>query len=108
MRPQVVNQAVVGSSNPILFDYFGGPDVALQVDVTGTVNWTVQQTLQNPNDASTAPVSWFDSSDANFVSQTVSRQGNYAFAPVAARITINSGSGSVRFTALQANPPGSR
>jgi hypothetical protein len=108
MRPQIVNQVGTGSSNSILFDYHGGPEVALQVDVTGTVNWTVQQTLQNPNDASTAPVSWFDHPDANLVGQTAGRQGNYAFVPMAARITVNSGSGSVRFTALQANPPGGR
>lgn len=108
MRPQVVNLASVASSNPILFDYFGDPNVALQIDVTGTVNWTVQQSLQNPNDATTAPVVWFDHPDTNLVAQTVSRQGNYAFVPVACRITINSGTGSVRMTALQANPPGGR
>ena len=112
MRPTVVTVTGTGtavSSNPAILDYFGGTDCALQVDViSGTPNWTVQQTLQNPNDATTAPVTWFDSSDTNFVSQTVSRQGNYAFVPMAARITVNSGTGSVRFTALQANPPGGR
>ena len=36
------------TSNPIIMDYHGRPEVSLQVAVTGTVNWTVQQTLDNP------------------------------------------------------------
>jgi len=89
------------TSNPIIMDYHGRPEVSLQVAVTGTVNWTVQQTLDNPNDPD-ATVTWFDHPDTNMVAQTVSRQGNYAYIPTAVRIALSSGSGSVRLTVVQA------
>jgi hypothetical protein len=109
MRTIVVTQAAVGSSAPAILDYYGGPDVALQVDIlSGTPNWTVQQTLQNPNDASVTPV-WYDHSDTNMVAQTVGRQSNYAFAPMAVRVNVNeASSGAVRLTVLQNGPPGLR
>lgn len=108
MRPIIVTQTGNGSSNAAILDYFGEADVALQVDViSGTPNWTVEQTLQNPNDTTVTPV-WYAHSDTNMVGQTVGRQSNYAFAPVACRVTINSGGGTVRLTVVQAGPPGGR
>ena len=44
---------------------------------------------------------WFDNSDANLVSETVSRQGSYAIAPLYAKVTLNSGDGSVKATFIQ-------
>jgi hypothetical protein len=89
-------------------DYYGGSDVGIQVDViSGTPNWTVQQTLQNPNDTSVTPV-WYDHPDTNMVGQTVGRQSNYGFCPAAVRIVINSGDGTVRMTLLQHGAPGDR
>ncbi len=108
MRPTVITQTGDGSSNAAILDYFGGPDCALQVDViSGSPNWTVEQTLQNPNDTSITPV-WYAHPDANMVAQTVGRQSNYAFAPLACRVTINSGGGVVRLTVVQAGPSGLR
>ena len=112
MRKTVKVQTGNGSSAPILLYYYGGTNVALQVDViSGSPTWTVEQTLQNPNnpgDPHDDPVEWFDHSDTNMVSQTVGRQSNYSFAPTAVRITIDSGNGTVRFTVLQAGAPGDR
>jgi hypothetical protein len=82
-------------------DYFGNPNVSLQVVVTGTVNWTVQQTLDNPNAEGVTPT-WFNHPDANMVAQTVGRQGNYAYIPVAVRLQQTSGSGSAALTVVQA------
>lgn len=108
MRPTVVTQTGNGSSNAAILDYFGGTDCALQVDViSGSPNWTVEQTLQNPNDPSVTPV-WYSHPDTNMVAQTVSRQSNYSFTPLACRVTINSGGGVVRLTAVQAGPSGLR
>lgn len=87
------------SSNPILLDYFCLPAVSLQVVVTGTVDYTVEQTLDDP---AVSGATWFSHPDTNLVSQTVNRQGNYAYTPRATRITLNSGTGSVAFTVLQA------
>ncbi len=108
MRPIIVTRSGDGNSNPAITDWYGGSDVAIQVDViSGSPNWTVQQTLQNPNDATVTPV-WFDHPDTNMVSQTVGRQSNYSFCPVAVRVNINSGGGVVRMTLVQHGAPGDR
>lgn len=105
MRPiQVsVSDASGGAknSNAAVLDYYGRPEVSLQVVVTGTATYTIQQTLDNPLEAGVTPT-WFDHPDANLVAQTVNRQGNYAYIPVAVRVRQTAGSGSVALTALQA------
>lgn len=88
------------TSQTLPLDIHGRPDISLQVAVTGTANWTVQQTVDNVFDPSITPT-WFDHPDANMVAQTVNRQGNYAYVPSATRIVLNSGNGSVRYTVLQ-------
>ena len=104
MKPivQTLTDASAGvlSSNPIIMDYFGQPEVSLQVIVSGTVNWTIQQTLDNPNGGGT--VTWIDHPDTNLVTQIVNRQGNYAYIPAAIRLRLNSGSGSATLTVIQA------
>jgi hypothetical protein len=103
MKPivQTLTDASGGAktSNPIIMDYFGQPEVSLQVVVSGTVNWTVQQTLDDPNNGGT--VTWFPHPDTNMVTQIVNRQGNYAYIPVAVRLLLSSGSGSVTLTVVQ-------
>ena len=108
MKPVKVTRTNAGNSNAAILDYFGGAPVALQVAiVSGAPNWTVQQTLDDPNDPDITPT-WFDHPDTNMVAQTVARQSNYSFAPFAVRAVINSGTGVVRLTALQAGAPGSK
>ena len=104
MKPIVVTVADasldVKRSNPIIMDYHGQPEVSLQVVVTGTANYTIQQTLDNPNNGGTP--TWFDHPDTNLVAQTVNRQGNYAYIPTAIRLQLNSGTGSATLTVVQA------
>jgi hypothetical protein len=104
MRPSIVSVSDASggakNSNPIILDYYGQYGVSLQVVVTGTATWTVQQTLDNPLTAG-ATVTYFDHPDPNMVTQTVNRQGNYAYNPVAVRIRQTAGTGSVRLTAVQ-------
>lgn len=73
--------------------------VSIQTNVTGTVNYTIQQTLDDPNDpdfpTSLASVNWINSNDPAVVSATTSQQSNYIFTPKFARILLNSGTGSV-------------
>lgn len=89
------------NSNPIIMDYHGRPEVSLQAVVTGTVTYSIQQTLDNPNAAGVTPT-WFDHPDVNLVGQTVNRQGNYAYIPVAIRLRQTAGNGSVTLTVVQA------
>jgi hypothetical protein len=106
MRPISVStsDASAGTKNstPVIMDYFGNPAVSLQVVVTGSATWTVQQTLDNPNADGVTPT-WFNHPDTtNMVTQTVNRQGNYAYIPVAVRLQQTAGSGSAVLTVVQA------
>lgn len=89
------------NSDPIPLDIHGRPDVSLQVAVTGTVNWTLQQTLDDPFNTPSASIVWVNHPDANMVAQTVTRQGNYAYVPAAVRLQLASGSGSAKLTIVQ-------
>ncbi len=96
----------VASSPPIPLDHHGRPEISLQVTVSGTTNWTVQQTVDNPFTVS--PLTWLDHPDADMVAETVTRQGNYAYVPGATRITLNSQTnpGYVVYTIIQAGITG--
>lgn len=96
----------VAGSRPILLDTWSFAPWALQAVVTGTVNYTVQFSLDNPNDVGLSSVTWIDSTDTNFVTATATKYGGFANAPQILRLVLNSGTGSVRATAIQnANVP---
>jgi hypothetical protein len=114
-----IGTSTVAGSSWINFDWWLSDGVvAFQVDVTGTANYTVQQTLDDPNNSTTpndpglsaptpgnpmlpANVQWVNCSDTTMVNATVTAQSNYNFAPIWMRVVLNSGSGSVALTALQ-------
>jgi hypothetical protein len=102
-----VGTSGVGGSKWVVFDAFAPSAISLQCNVTGTVNYTVQTTLNDPYDPITpvapANVVWVNSSDTNVVSATTTQQSNFLFSPVYARILINSGAGSVAATFLQSS-----
>lgn len=106
MRPIILTTSDASggtkNSNPAVLDYYGRPEVSLQVVVTGTATWTVQQTLDNPLTAGVTPT-WFNHPDtANMVAQTTNKQDNYAYIPVAVRLQQTAGTGSVKLTIVQA------
>lgn len=109
MRPMTtaLTDASGGAKNSaaLVLDYFSLPQVSLQVVVSGTVTWTVQQTLDNPLEDGVTPT-WFDHPDSNMVAQTANRQGNYAYVPVAVRLRITAGTGTATLTVVQAGRPG--
>jgi hypothetical protein len=102
-----VGNAQAASSPWIALDPWAFPQVAIQCSVTGSVSYTVQQTLDNPNDpvnpVAEASVQWVNHPDSNLVAASTTQQGNYGYAPLFTRLNINSGSGSVRMTVVQAN-----
>jgi hypothetical protein len=89
------------TSAALPFDIYNRPECSLQVVVTGTANYTVQQTLDDIFDPAVTPT-WFDHPDVNLVSSTTNKQGNYAYIPAAARLVLNSGTGSAKLTVIQA------
>lgn len=95
----------VASSRWLRLDGWAFAQVGLQVDVSGTINYTVQQTFDDPNDP-TSPVSpasviWANSGDSAVVAKAVDAQSFYAYAPAFIKITANSGTGSAKLTAVQ-------
>jgi len=89
----------------VRFDGWGLPQAAVQCVKTGTINYTVQQTLDDPN-SPTSPVAmsdvtWASAADTALVGATGSVAGSFSVVPVFARILLNSGSGSVIGTFLQ-------
>jgi len=70
-------------------------------------NFTVQSTLNDPN-SNTNPVIpsavvWIPTNDTGAVGATASLQTAYVFSPTYVQILLNSGSGSVKATVVQAN-----
>ena len=90
----------VGSSRPIFLDGYAHAPTALQIDVTGTVNYTVQQSLNDPN---AGTVNWVSHPDATLVNATTTLEGNYAYLPTVCRVLLNSGTGSVVMSVRQAS-----
>lgn len=101
MRQIRVSTSGVSISSPVILDLHGRPEISLQVDVTGTVTYSVQQTLDNLFDTSITPT-WFDHPDANLVAASADRQGNYAYVPAAVRLNQTAGAGSAVLTVIQA------
>jgi hypothetical protein len=98
----------IASSRWVMLDHYSFPQVALQCVPTGTANFTVQQSLDDPAKVGFANVTWVNHSDSNLVGATATVQGNYAYLPRVARILLNSGTGSVKLTVLQAGTPNTR
>lgn len=93
----------VASSRPLILDSFANAPTSIQTDVSGTVSYTVQQSLDNPAKVGYASMTWVDHPDTNVVAATADKQANYAYVPVATRIVLNSGTGSVKYTVIQAS-----
>jgi len=85
-----------------------GP-TSLQISGSGTVNWTVSQTIDDPDSTNNAVLpanmTWINHPDTNLVSSTTVSgvQGNYAYPPKFARIILNSQTnpGKVTLTVMQ-------
>ena len=108
-RTVTVSDASGGAkySTWVRFDDFAPSNISIQCNVTGTVNYTVQSSLDDPNDpfspVASGSMTWVSSSDTNVVGATATKQSNFLFAPRYARIALNSGNGSVTATFLQSS-----
>ena len=112
MRPYTV---IIGPSattpirEMVRMDDWGGPNIAIQVTASGAVNYTIQSSMDDPNDqagqaVAVADMTWVNSSDATVVGATGTKQTNYFFIPRFIGITLSSGTGTVRMTVLQSGP----
>ena len=97
----------IASTPWVHLDEYANAQVAIQCTVTGTVNYTVQSTLDGTNKPTGAnpvnpsSVTWVNTSDTAAVGASSTIQTNFAYAPVFVRCLLNSGSGSVVMTVAQ-------
>lgn len=95
----------VASSAWVRMDEYADPSIGLACVVSGTVNYTVQQTFDDPNSATNpvaaASVTWQSSGDSAVVGATGTKQSSFSYVPTYIRVLLNSGSGSVTMTATQ-------
>lgn len=113
MQPITVNvgpNAAAGAASPLVrLDNWSVGTVGVQVDVTGTINCSVQASFDDPNDPVTpvdvANMVWKAVADANLANISADVQGSVAPIPLFLRLLVNSGSGSARMTVVQAGSP---
>lgn len=95
----------VAGSSWVRMDSWASAQSVVQVNVTGTVNYSVQTTMDDPNDPSNPTdildVVWLDALDANLVSESTSKSGYFNQTPTFVRVLVNSGTGSVKATIAQ-------
>lgn len=101
-----VGTSGVAGSEWVNLDIWSYSAIAIQCTASGTVNYTVQQTLDDPasyaNPVLRSSVTWVNSGDTNAVGATGSVQTNYFAPPTWSRVLLNSGTGSVTATYNQA------
>lgn len=104
----IVGTNGVASSPWVRFDdYASMSGATIQCVVTGTVNYDVEESMQDPNAlgdvayAAPALMTWTDSTDTAVVGATATKLSSFTFTPLWARVTLNSGTGSVNSTFRQ-------
>lgn len=103
-----VGMTNTAASPRIRFDDFAPSNISIQCNVTGSATYTVQSTLDDPNDpfnpVATGSMVWVNTSDTNVVAAVATRQSNFLFAPKFCRVVLTTTStGSVAMTALQSS-----
>jgi hypothetical protein len=98
MRVQTVSKTGVGSSPALVMNTNISPfNVGFGVSVTGTVNYTIQHTFDDPAVGFTT---WF--SHPTIASKTDNQDGNYAFPVSGVKVLVNSGTGTATLELIQA------
>jgi len=98
MKVQTVSKTGTGSSSALVMNTNISPfNVGFGVVVTGTVNYTVQHTFDDPGIGFTT---WFD--HPSVASESTSQDGNYAFPVTGIKILVNSGGGTAVMNLVQA------
>jgi len=98
MKVQTVSKTGVGSSSAIVMNTNISPfNVGFGVLVTGTVNYTVQHTFDDPAVGFTT---WY--SHPTVAGEVANADGNYAFPVTGIKVLVNSGSGSATLNLIQA------
>lgn len=97
MKLQTVSQTAAGSTSALVMNTNTNPfNVGFGVIVSGTVNYTVQHTFDDPAVGFTT---WFP--HPTIASLSANADGNYAFPVTGIRLTVNSGGGTATLKMIQ-------
>lgn len=98
MKLQTVSKTGVGSSDALVMNTNVSPfNVGFGVLVTGTVDYTVQHTFDDP---AVGFSTWF--SHPTVAGESTNQDGNYAFPVTGIKVLVNSGSGTATLKLIQA------
>jgi hypothetical protein len=98
MKVQTVSQTGTGSSSALVMNTNTTPfNVGFGVLVTGTVDYTVQHTFDDPASGFST---WF--SHPTIAAKTDNQDGNYAFPVTGIKLLVNSGTGTAVMNLIQA------
>lgn len=101
----IVGTNTAAGSRWVRLDNWAFPQTVVQVNVSGTADFTVQTTMDDPNSPTNpvaiGSVTWLDTLDTNLVTTSVSTSGFIAYSTSFVRVLLNSGSGSVTATFSQ-------
>jgi hypothetical protein len=98
MKLQTVSKTGVGSSSALVMNTNVTPfNVGFGVIVTGTVDYTVQHTFDDP---AVGFSTWF--SHPTIAGETTNQDGNYAFPVTGIKVLVNSGDGTATLKLIQA------
>jgi hypothetical protein len=67
-----------------------GGIVGLNIIVTGTINYTIQQTFNDIQTLNRTSINWLNNDDTALVASTASGNGNYIAGIIATRLVVNS------------------
>lgn len=98
MKVQTVSKTGVGSSSALVMNTNATPfNVGFGVVVSGTVDYTVQHTFDDP---AVGFSTWF--SHPTIAGETTNQDGNYAFPVTGIKLLVNSGDGTATLKLVQA------
>lgn len=98
MKVQTVSKTGTGSSDALVMNTNISPfNVGFGVAVTGTVDYTVQHTFDDPAVGFTT---WY--SHPTIAAKTDNQDGNYAFPVTGIKLLMNSGTGTATLKLVQA------
>jgi hypothetical protein len=111
MRPVVFTltdaSAAAKTSNVCPVDHYVSPsNIALSVVVTGTVDYTVQYTFDDVFANGYTPSSGNWTPHPSLTAQSTTKDSNIAYPVRGIRIILNTGSGTVKLTIIQAGGGG--
>ena len=109
MQPRTVSttDATAGTtySTKVRMDSWANSQTVIQVNVTGTATYTVETSMDDPNDpfnpVAVGSMTWINCADSAVVSKTASAQGALSVTPTFIRIKQTAGNGSTKMTVAQ-------